>query len=45
MAIDGKKVIEYMRAKNYRILALNIVYLEDLTLPALKRRGFLRPNK
>ena len=30
MAIEGKKVIEYMRAKNYRILALNIVYLEDV---------------
>jgi hypothetical protein len=30
MPQDGKKIIEYMRSKNYRILALNIVYLEDV---------------
>lgn len=33
MAKDGKKVIEYMRSKGYRILALNIVYIEDVWLP------------
>ena len=30
MAVDGKKIIDYMRSKNYRVLALNIVYLEDV---------------
>jgi hypothetical protein len=27
---DGKKVIRYMQSKGYRILALNIVYIEDV---------------
>lgn len=30
---DGKKVIRFMESKGYRILALNIVYLEDVKDP------------
>ena len=28
--MDGKKLIEYMHSKNYRVRAINIVYLEDV---------------
>jgi hypothetical protein len=30
---DGKKVIRYMQSKGYRVLSLNIVYLEDVKNP------------
>jgi hypothetical protein len=30
---DGKEVIRYMQSKGYRVLSLNIVYLEDVKNP------------